>query len=109
MTKDELISLCLSFGGSYLDYPFDDEWAAIRHSDTKKTFAFIYIKEGKLLVNLKCEPMEADFLRQVYPFVLPAYHMNKVHWNTVYVNETDDEGLITQMIEMSYRLTSKKR
>lgn len=108
MTKNDLIELCLTFGGCYLDYPFDEEWAAIRHSDNKKTFAFIYERNGRLSLNLKGEPMENDFLRQVYSFVVPAYHMNKTHWNTVYANEAEAEQVLVQMIEASYKLTKKK-
>ena len=51
----------------------------MRHRANKKSFALIYERNGKLYVNLKCDPMEADFLRQAFVDVTPAYHMNKVH------------------------------
>jgi predicted DNA-binding protein (MmcQ/YjbR family) len=62
-TKKEIIEFCLSFTDTYEDYPFDEEWAAIRHSANKKCFAYVYERNGNLCVNLKCEPFKADMLR----------------------------------------------
>ena len=81
MTRRELIDYCLTFPLAYEDYPFDDvadagAWAVMRHRGNKKRFAFIYERYGKLCVNLKCDPFEADFLRQAFAYVTPAYHMN---------------------------------
>ena len=109
MTRRELIDYCLTYPDAYEDYPFDelsgapDSWAVMRHSGNKKSFAFIY-ERGGLCVNLKCEPLRADFLRQVYPSVTPAYHMNKEHWNTVRPDEVPEDALY-EMIEYSYKLT----
>lgn len=55
-------------------------------------------------MNLKCELLHADFLRQVYPGVTPAYHMNKEHWNTVRPDEVPKEALY-DMIGHSHQLT----
>jgi len=80
-----VIDYCLTYPDVYEDYPFDeltgvpDAWAVMRHKGNKKSFAFIYERSG-LCVNLKCEPLRADFLRQIYPGVTPACHMNKEHW-----------------------------
>lgn len=108
MTKKELIEHCLSYPGSYEDYPFDEEWAVIRHQNNKKAFALIYEREARLCVNLKCEPMRADFLRGLYEDVKPAYHMNKTHWNTVYADGTLPEEELFLMIDHSFSLTAKK-
>ncbi len=117
MTKRELIDLCLTFPDCYEDYPFDgepenskrgDAWAAMRHHSNKKTFAFIRIQGGELVANLKCEPMKADFLRSVYRGVIPGYHMNKVHWNTVSANSDVPYEELVMMITDSYRLTGGK-
>ena len=89
MTRQDLIDHCLSYPGAYEDYPFDDltasdhPWTVMRHRGNKKSFAFIYEREGRLCVNLKCDPLEADLLRGAFEDVLPGYHMNKTHWNTV--------------------------
>ena len=84
MTRRELINYCLSLPFSYEDYPFngaahsdDGAWAVIRHIANKKSFAHIYERNGKLCINLKCDPFEADFLRQTFVDVVPGWHMNK--------------------------------
>jgi predicted DNA-binding protein (MmcQ/YjbR family) len=114
--RRELIDYCLTYPDVYEDYPFDeipgasDAWAVMRHKGNKKSFAFIY-ERGGLCVNLKCEPMRADFLRRLYPSVTPAYHMNKEHWNTVRLHEVPEDALC-DMIDHSYKLTmpgEKKR
>ena len=82
MNRQELIGFCLTFPAAYEDYPFDDvadedAWTVMRHSINKRSFALIYKRRGRLCINLKCEPLEADFLRQLFADVTPAYHMNK--------------------------------
>lgn len=113
MERKELISHCLGYPDAYEDYPFDEDavsptaWTAIRHRSNKKIFALIFEKEG-LCINLKCDPMASDFLRRAYAGVTPAYHMNKVHWNTVKLNRDVPDDELFKMIENSYILTSKK-
>lgn len=113
MTRQELIDYCLTYPDAYEDYPFDDTpdaagaWAVIRHRSNKRSFAFIY-ERGGLCVNLKCEPMQADFFRRAYRGVTPAYHMNKEHWNTVYISSDVPEDELRAMIDQSYRITLPK-
>ncbi|MEG1541789.1 MAG: MmcQ/YjbR family DNA-binding protein, partial [Oscillospiraceae bacterium] len=115
MTRQELIDYCLSFADAYEDYPFREppknstSWAALRHQGNGKTFAFIYDRFG-LCLNLKCEPRRADFLRNAFPEgVLPAFHMNKEHWNSVYPGKGLNDDAILDMIDHSYQLTMPKR
>ena len=105
MTKQELIALCMTFPNVYEDYPFDEEWAAMRHIGSNKTFAFVYHRENRVCVNLKCEPMRAEFLRSVMADVLPAYHMNKRHWNTVHADGALTDEEIVDMVKHSYERT----
>lgn len=113
MTRQEIICYCLSLPLTYEDYPFDNiadagAWTVMRHKGNKKSFALIYERNGELCVNLKCDPFEADFLRQAFVDVTPAYHMNKVHWNTVTLGgDVPDEELL-RMIEASYGLIKPK-
>ncbi len=112
MTRRELIEYCLTYPDAYEDYPFDDindagAWTVMRHRLNKKGFAFIYEREG-LCVNLKCEPLRADFLRQLYAGVTPAFHMNKVHWNTVRIDSDVPEDALHDMLDHSWRLTTAK-
>ncbi|MDR0949936.1 MAG: MmcQ/YjbR family DNA-binding protein [Lachnospiraceae bacterium] len=114
MTRLELIDFCLSFPAAYEDYPFDNirdgsEWAVMRHKGNKKTFALIYVRCDKLCVNLKCDPVESYFLRSIYKDLIPGFHMNKTHWNTILVGgDVPDEDL-QDMIERSYDLIKPKR
>jgi len=113
MTRQELIDFCLSFPAAYEDYPFDSiadagAWTVMRHRTNKKSFALIYERNGKLCVNLKCDPFEADFLRQTFADVIPGWHMNKVHWNTVVVGGDVPEEDIKRMVGDSYDLIKPK-
>jgi len=113
MTRRDLIDYCLTYPLAYEDYPFDDvadagAWTVMRHRANKKSFALIYERNGKLCVNLKCDPLEADFLRQAFIDVTPAYHMNKEHWNTVTLNGDVPEDELKRMIERSYDLIKPK-
>ena len=113
MTRPELIDFCLTFPAVYEDYPFDNiadakAWTVMRHRTNKKSFAFIYERNGKLCVNLKCNPIEADLLRQVYVNLTPAYHMNKDHWNTVTFGGDVPDDELKRMIKNSYNLIKPK-
>jgi predicted DNA-binding protein (MmcQ/YjbR family) len=114
MTRHEIIDYCLTFPAAYEDYPFDDGMtgetatAVMRHMTNKKSFALIYERNGKLCVNLKCDPFEADFLRQAFKDEIPAYHQNKVHWNSIIIGgDVPDEG-IRRQIGNSYDLIKPK-
>ncbi len=113
MTRQDLIDFCLTFPAAYEDYPFDDitdegAWTVMRHGTNKKSFALIYKRNGKQCINLKCDPFEAEFLRQAYEDVTPAYHMNKVHWNTVTLGGDVPMDEMKQMIGRSYDLIKPK-
>ena len=114
MTRNKYIEYLKTIAGASIDTPFDDDGESIvaRHRDTRKWFALIMKLDGKDIVNLKCDPMEADFLRDAYKGVTPAYHMNKTHWNTVYLDSDVPAEEIKRMTDSSYTLTmkvSKKR
>jgi len=114
MTRRELIDLCLTFPGAYDDYPFDDltadnPWTVMRHRSNRKGFAHIYERGGRLCVNLKCDPLEADLLRSVFRDITPAYHMNKTHWNTVRIGGDVPEDELRRMIGNSYDLIKPKQ
>ena len=114
MTRQELIALCLEYPDSYEDYPFGGEeaggvvWTAMRHISNKKTFAFIFERDG-LCINLKCEPARADMLRQLFDGVTASYHMNKTHWNTVRAASDVPPDVLQDMLDESYRLTAPKK
>jgi len=110
ITRSDVIEACMRLPGAYEDYPFDDPgWTAMRHASNQKTFAFICERSGRIWVNVKAEPLRADFWRDAYAAVVPAYHMNKRHWVSIILDGsmTDDE--IFALIEDSYVLTSPGR
>ena len=111
MIREEYLEYCKTIAGAVLDKPFPDDNTSVvaRHTDTLKWFGLIMLLDGKDIVNLKCEPMEAEFLRSAYSGVVPAYHMNKVHWNTVFLDSDVPEEEIFRMTMNSYDLTAKKK
>lgn len=109
VSRRELVDLCLTFPGAYEDYPFDDDnWTVVRHRQNKKIFAWIYERNGGLHINLKCEPMKADFWRDVYQSVTPGFHMNKEHWNTITMGGDVPPDELAAMIADSHSLTKAK-
>ena len=71
-------------------------------------FGFLAYREGFARVNLKCDPDEAIMLRRRFESVIPGYHMNKIHWNTVVLDGTIPSDEIEVMIENSYDLVVNK-
>lgn len=103
--KRDVIQYCLALPGAYEDYPFRGDTAALRHHGNRKSFALLIFAHGRLHVNLKCDPNHAVLLRQAYRGVIPAYHMNKEHWNSVFLDEDVPAFELQNMIHMSYELT----
>lgn len=71
-----------------------------------KMFALLPLDQGNCM-NLKCNPERAAELRETYAAIQPGYHMNKVHWNTVYFNEDAPDKLVLELIDHSYELVAK--
>ncbi|PCH63888.1 MAG: hypothetical protein COC19_00480 [SAR86 cluster bacterium] len=69
-----------------------------------KMFATLSTSEGLANMNLKCDPDEANALRDIFPAVTPGYHMNKKHWNTLLLDGSIPRGEIERMIDNSYLL-----
>ena len=108
--REEAIAFCNSFQNVIEDYPFhDSNWALIRHKQNRKTFACIYEHQGNIWINVKCNPEWRDFWRSAFQSVVPAYHMNKEHWNSIILDGTISDVEIKRMIEESYLLTKPKQ
>lgn len=107
-TRQEVIDYGLSFKDTYLDAPFHDEnWQLVRSSKNKKAFLWTYERNGYMCINIKVAPEWRDLWRSIYKSVLPAYHQNKEHWNTVILDGTVPEQEIKRMIAESYDLIMK--
>ena len=107
-TRQEAIAHCLAYPGAYEDYPFHDpNWCVIRHRANKRVFAWIFEREGRIWINVKCDPQWRDFWREAFASVVPAYHLNKKHWNSIRLDGSIPEPDIHRMIGESYDLTKK--
>ncbi len=108
-SREEAAGFCLSLMNTYEDYPFDDHnWTLIRHKGNKKVFAWIFERNGYIWINVKGKPEWNDFMRRAYGSVIPAYHLNKTHWNSIILDGTVPDGKIQEMIMESYDLTRPK-
>jgi len=101
MNRAELRAYLLRKQGSVEDRPFGPDTAVFKVMG--KMFA-LFPDQGELTINLKCDPDEALFLRDIYPAVQPGYHMNKRHWNTVFLDGSIPEDVLQRMIDDSYAL-----
>lgn len=109
MEREEIIKYCLELPNTYEDYPFPNDTFSVtmKHLSNNKWFALIMNLKGKLYLNVKTNPDYSDILRNTYEYIIPAYHMNKEHWNTIVVDEKVDSDIVKELIEQSYELTKK--
>ena len=106
-TREEAAEYGLSFPDTYSEKPFHDtNWQLIRVKGSKKAFLWIYEMEGLIHLNIKVDPQWRQFWRDRYPAVLPGYHQNKEHWNTLRLDGTIPEEEIRRMIAESYDLVT---
>ena len=106
-TREEALNYGLSFPDTYKDAPFhDNNWQLVRYRENKKAFLWTYEKEGFVNLNLKVDPGKAFFWRDIYESVIPGYHQNKEHWNTIILDGSIPDRDIKCMIAESYDLIS---
>lgn len=103
MDDMSLQAYCLAHKGAVSE--FKQEWQASRYMVGSKIFALQGgDKTGKPLITLKLEPLEGEILRQRFPDIVPGYYMNKLHWNSVYLQGAVPGEVLRGMITMSYQL-----
>lgn len=107
MDHKEVEAYILTMPGSRLDYPFG-EGVAVYKADNDKMFALISEKSQPLQLSLKCEPLLAKTLREKYESVMPGYHLNKKHWNTIVLTGQLSWEEIQDLIRHSYLLVTEK-
>mgnify|MGYP002856001812 CR=1 FL=1 len=106
-TREEALRYGLSFPDTYQDAPFhDDNWQLVRYKGNKKAFLWTYERNGFINLNVKVEPDKAFFWRDIYESVVPGYHQNKEHWNTIILDGSIPDRDIECMIAESYDLIS---
>ena len=94
------------FPGAEETFPFGPETSVFKVAG--KVFALSALRATPLRVSLKCDPLLAEQLREAHPAVLPGYHLNKRHWNTVVIDGSIAKSMLEDMIEDSYDLVLSK-
>jgi predicted DNA-binding protein (MmcQ/YjbR family) len=97
---------CISKDGATESFPFGEDTLVFKVKD--KIFALVNL-DGELSINLKCDPVLAIELRERFSAVIPGYHMNKKHWNTVMLNGSVPDKEVFSWIDHSYNLIAGKR
>ena len=106
-TREEALEYGLSFTDTYKDTPFHDpNWQLVRYKGNKKAFLWTYERDGYINLNVKVDPEKAFFWRTAYRSVIPGYHQNKDHWNTIILDGSVPDKDVRLMIAESYDLIS---
>lgn len=104
MNIESLYEYCLHKPGTEETMPFGDDTLVFKAGG--KIFLLISLKEGNRF-NVKCDPDWAAELRESYSEVQPGFHMNKTHWNTVFMDGNLSDKQLLEMIDHSYQLIIK--
>ncbi|MDK2807382.1 MAG: methylated-DNA-protein-cysteine methyltransferase related protein [Clostridiales bacterium] len=106
-SREEVLAYSLSFPSTYQEAPFHDaNWQLVRVKKSKKAFLWTYEREGYLNLNVKVSAESRDFWRRAYSSVIPGWHQNKEHWNTIIMDGTIPAEDIKNMILESYELVT---
>ena len=104
-SREEALSYGLSFPYTYQEAPFHDtNWQLVRVTGSKKAFLWTYERDGYINLNVKVSPEWRDFWRMTYESVIPGWHQNKEHWNTIILDGTIPDEEVKRMIAESYDL-----
>ena len=107
MDAAQLRGACLSFPGTFEDFPFGPDASVFKvraPGGAAKMFALSNLEAPVLAISLKCEPDLAEQLRAAHPEITGAWHLNKTHWNGVDCTGSLPDEMIRDMIEDSYDL-----
>lgn len=102
MNVEELRDYCLTFNGATESYPFDEVTLVFKVQN--KMFALIPLDNIDTQITLKCDPEKAIALREEYSSIVPAWHFNKKHWNTIKIDLSISKTLLCDEINHSYNL-----
>lgn len=111
MTRKEVEQHILSLPNTFLDYPFGEEVAVYKIGSSEKAsegkmFALISENKTPINISLKCDPQLASLLRERYETIMPGYHLNKKHWNTLVLTGQLPWEEVQALIRHSYDLVS---
>lgn len=106
-TRAEALQYGLSFPDTYQEAPFHDaNWQLVRVKGSRKAFLWTYERDGYINLNVKADPAWRDFWRKQYASVVPGWHQNKDHWNTIILDGSIPRADIERMIAESYDLVT---
>ncbi len=106
-TREEALEYGLSFQRTYQEAPFhDSNWQLVRVKGSKKAFLWTYEMNGHMNLNVKVDAEWRDFWRNAYTAVIPGYHQNKEHWNTIILDGSIPDKDVKRMIAESYDLVT---
>jgi len=102
MNIEELRDYCLALNGATEHFPFDEVTLVLKVQG--KMFGLIPLDNPETQITLKCDPEKAISLREDYSAIVPAWHFNKKHWNTVLIDPSISRALLCELIQHSYSL-----
>lgn len=106
-TREEALAYGLSFPDTYQEAPFHDpNWQLVRVKGSKKAFLWTYERDGYMNLNVKVSPEWRDFWRSAFQAVIPGWHQNREHWNTIILDGSIPDKDIRLMIDESYALVT---
>lgn len=106
MHIESLREYCLSKTGTMEELPFGPDTLVFKVNN--KIYLLVGLNNESLRFNIKCDPAKAIELREEHPSVLPGFHMNKAHWNTIVADGSVPDKLLKEWIDHSYDLVSGK-
>lgn len=107
MNIEELRIFALSLQDTEECLPFDE--STLVYKAAGKMFLLASVDSFPLQINVKCDPERAILLRAQYSSILPGYHMNKKHWNSIIIDNSVPDSLILELILHSYELVLPKK
>lgn len=111
MTHKEIEEYILSFPNTWIDFPFGEGTSVYKvggkQTGEGKMYALIDDASKPLRISLKCDPNLAEILREKYETVVPGYHLNKKHWNTIICSGQLSDDEIKDFVVLSYRLVTE--
>lgn len=106
-SREDALNYALTFPNTYKNVPFKDpNWVLVRSTENNKAFLWTYERDGYINLNVKVDPEWRDLWRQTYPSVIPGWHLNKEHWNTIILDDTIPDDEIKRMIAESYDIVT---
>lgn len=122
MTKENILKMVKRIEGAKTDMPFEEDFytTVLRRGDNGKWFGLIMqVSEHSLfhnggskifeILNVKTPPELSSLLRETHSWIIPAYHMSKVHWNTILLSGDASEEETEQLLRLSYDIVGGKK